>query len=41
LGEKSCQDIMNAVIDNEKDGWKHLLSPKEWLCTCYIKEEYA
>ena len=38
LGAKTCQDIMDSVNYHQNDKWKHILSPSEWLGTCYVKE---
>lgn len=38
LGKTTCAEIMDAVNQNENKQWKHVLSPNEWLGTCYVKE---
>jgi predicted O-methyltransferase YrrM len=38
MSQNICDDIMLSVENNQNKIWKHFLSPKEWLGTCYLKE---
>jgi len=38
LGKQKCQDIMDAVNKRQVNGWQHILSPEDWLCTCLVKD---
>lgn len=39
LGKQKCQEIMNVVDKLQLNGWKHILSPDDWLCSCLVKED--